>query len=131
VGPPSNFWENLRRFVQRTLFKNEPKPFDYYIAQTVALPAANTWLDENTALQNRRAWVVVNNHYFDYTAGVAPTAVDFVYVNSVPIQAAGQGIWVYPNGGSISNPVGSGDAAQRVHVWAGTAATPVTFIQYA
>ncbi len=100
-------------------------------AITIPLAAGDNWIDQQRALRYRRAWAIVNHQYFDYTAGVAPTAVDYVYVNSAPIQAAGQGLWVYPNGGTISNPVGSGGSGQQVHVLPGTPGSFITFVQYA
>jgi len=130
-GPTRGFFDNLKSFLQRYVFIAKPEPFKYWRANSYVLPAGNTWLDELDYMEGRRAWVIVNHQYFDWTLGVAPTAVDYVYCNSVPIQAVGQGLWIYANGGVLSNPVGWGLSGQRVHVLPGTPGTSITFIQYA
>jgi len=133
-GKPSlldAFFARLRWFLPRNVFYTVPKSFDYWVANTFTLAAGSTWLDERQYLKGRRAWMIINHQYFDYTLGVAPAAVDFVYCNSMPLVAAVTGLWIYPNGGVLSNPVGWGGDQSHVHVLPGTALSLITFVQYA
>jgi hypothetical protein len=117
----TGIWSQFADFVRRHIFQTRPRPFDYWIAQEIALVAGNNWIDQNNAISGRRGWAIVN---------CSLVAANVVWINSQVMPLAAHGGRVFANGGTFYGPIGSGKAGQQVHAWPFVAGILVAFYQF-
>jgi len=111
----------LAQFFSRFLVHNRPKPFDYWVANTIVLPVgADTWVDNlNIKVKNRRSWAILNT-------SIVPG--NNVWVNSTAMNGVGQGGLVAANFGTLAVPSGENT---DVHAFPTAAGIIICFYQFA